>query len=53
MHYCSKPLSLCVVNKPKVTLIIEGIAMIYSTGNYTQYFVKIYKGKDPKKNICV
>ena len=27
--------------------------LLYSTGNYTQYFVKIYKGKDPKKNICV
>ena len=24
--------------------------LLYSTGNYTQYFVITYKGKNPKKN---
>ena len=27
--------------------------LLYSTGNYTQYFVITYKGKESEKNTCI
>ena len=32
---------------------INNKVLLYSTGNYTQYFVITYNGKEPEKNVYV
>ena len=33
--------------------MINGKDLLYSTGNYIQYLVMTYNGKNLKKNVCI